>query len=212
MDGGRVLRALLNMAHVKRATEIAARVSQALCLGLAVTALMTEQPLLFVLAFFVFFGAVHEYVRAESRAIAVAFTAGDAMIPRERLEKFTHGTTISQSLKTALTSLQPLFPVMMGDELIGVVFRDDILQHAAAEPDEYVSAIMVRSLPHIDAEAPLSAAFSVFEETGNPVIMVKRGEYVGLLVQDRLAEFILMSGIRRNNNHNDDDAEWSVPL
>lgn len=212
MDGGRVLRALLGICNVKNATLIAARISQGICLLLAIAALPTEQPMLFVIAFVIFFGAIQEYVRAESRLVAHAFVAADAMIPRERLETFAHGTTISKALRSALTSLQPLYPVTVQESVVGVVFREDILHHAATQPDEYVSAIMVRSIPTIEASAPLSDAFNLLDETGMQVLMVQRdGAFIGLIVYERLTEFLLLQSLRQHEPK-DDDAQWQLPI
>jgi len=212
MDGGRILRATLNLLNVKNPTLIAARISQGICFLLAIVALVFEQPILFIISFIIFFAAIQEYVRAESRVVAVAFSAQDAMIPLSRLETLQHGATVSKALRVALTSLQPLYPVVMGSDLLGVVLREEILQHAATKPEEYVSAIMNRSIPSVEGTHPLSEAYTLLEESGSPAIMVRHnGEFIGLLVPDRVAEFILMSGIRENQRK-DDDAEWSMPL
>jgi Zn-dependent protease len=212
MDGGRVLRAVLNLMNVKHATRIAARISQGLCLILAVTALYIEQPMLFVIAFIIFFGAVQETVRSEARGVAIAFTVAEAMVPRERLECFTHGTTVSKALRTALTSLQPLYPILLGDKVIGVVFREDILEHAATQPDEYVGGLVIEECPSIESTEPLSSAFTILEETGSSVLIVLReGAFTGILVHDRVSDFLLLQGIR-DRYPKDDDAEWSTPL
>jgi Zn-dependent protease/CBS domain-containing protein len=212
MDGGRVLRALLGIFKVKNATLIAARISQGICLLMAIAALPTEQPMLFVIAFIIFFGAIQEYVRAESRLVAHAFVAADAMIPKEKLETFAHGTTISKALRSALTSLQPLYPITVQDGVVGVVFREDIVHHAATQPDEYLSAIMVRSIPTIEASAPLGDAFNLLDETGMQVLMVVRdGTFIGLIVYERLTEFLLLQGLRQQEPK-DDDAQWQLPM
>lgn len=212
MDGGRVARAVLTLLNVKRPTRVAARLSQAICLMMGIAALAFEQPMLLVIAFIIFFGAVQEYVRAEAKIVAVAFTVRDAMIPRARLETFTHGTTVSKALRTALTSLQPLYPILHGDKVIGIIHRDDILEHAATQPDEYLGSITLQEVPTIDVEAPLSTAFTTLEETGTPVLIVTQGgEFVGLLVHDRLSDFLLLQGLQ-DKRSKDDDAEWSTPL
>ena len=212
MDGGRVTRAILTLLNVKNATRIAARLSQGICLAMGIAALALEQPMLLIIAFIIFFGAVQEYVRAEAKIVAVAFTVRDAMIPRARLETFTHGTTVSKALRTALTSLQPLYPVLHGDKVFGILHRDDILEHAASQPNEYLGSITLQEVPTIDAESPLSTAFSMLEETGTPVlIVVENGEFIGLLVHDRLSDFLLLQGLREQRSK-DDDAEWSTPL
>jgi Zn-dependent protease/CBS domain-containing protein len=212
MDGGRVLRAILTLAGLKKPTTVAARVSQALCILLAIAALYTKQPMLFVIAFIVFFGAMQEQVRTETKTIAHAFTVADATIPRERLESFTHGTTVSKALKIALTSLQPLYPIIRGSELLGVIFREDILEHAATHADAYVGEIITRALPCIDEHASLDDALTALEQASVHVASVTRnGDYVGLLVYDRLADFLLLHEIRQNVSK-DDDTEWSMPL
>lgn len=212
MDGGRVLRALLHMLRFKNPTAVAARISQGICILLAVVALALKQPILFIIALVIFFAAIQEYVRAESAVAAVAFTARDAMIPREKLEGIVHGTTVSTALKAALTSLQPLYPVVMGSELMGVVQRDEILRHAATQPDAYITTLATRSLPTIDATHPLSEAFTLLESSGSPAVVVQEdGAFIGLLVPDRVAEFILMN-IQKQHSQKDDDTEWSMPL
>ncbi len=209
MDGGRVLRACLALAAVKEPTRIAARISQGLCVVLAVAGLYLEQPMLFVIAIIVFFGAMQEHIRAETRAMAAAFSIADAMIPKERLESFPHGTTISQALRTSLTSWQPFYPVTNGDGLIGLVMRDDLLEHAITHHDAYVGEIMKRSIPEIDISAPLADAFSQMETAALPVLAInKDGHYIGVLAYDRLADFLLMHELR-HKMPKDEDLEWT---
>jgi Zn-dependent protease/CBS domain-containing protein len=211
MDGGRVLRALLSLLNVRRPTFFAARISQGICILLGLAGLYLDQPMLFVIAFVIFFGAMQEHVRAETSALAIAFTVSDVVVPRERLETMSHGTTISKGLRTALTSLQPLYPVMNGDELMGVVFREDLLEHAATRADDYIGEILTRSLPRFEASLSLADALSKLEEENSNVAVVTRnGQYVGLLVADRLADFLLLQELRQNLPK-DDDIEWSTP-
>ena len=212
MDGGRVTRAILTLLNLKNPTLIAARLSQGICLAMGIAALALEQPMLLIISFIIFFGAVQEHVRAEAKVVAVAFSVRDAMIPKARLECFTHGTTVSKALRTALTSLQPLYPILHGDKVIGIIHRDDILEHAATQPDEYLGSITLQEVPTIDVESPRSAAFTMLEETGTPVLIVTEGgEFIGLLVHDRLSDFLLLQGLR-DKRSKDDDAEWSTPL
>jgi len=211
MDGGRVLRACLTLCKVQQPTMIAARISQGLCIVLAVAGLYLQQPMLFIIAVLVFLGAMQEHLRAETKAIATAFGIEEAMIPRERLESFPHGTTISRALRTSLTSWQPLYPVLNGDVLLGIVLRDDILEHAVTRSDDYVGEIMKRSIPEIDINASLADAYAQMENTILPVLTVTRdGHYVGLLAYDRLADFLLMHEIQ-HKMPKDDDIEWTNP-
>lgn len=211
MDGGRVLRACLALCKVQEPTQIAARISQGLCVLLALSALYLEQPMLFIIALLVFIGAMQEHIRAKTKAIAGTFTINEAMIPKERLESFPHGTTISQALRISLTSWQPLYPVLNGDSLLGIALRDDILEHAVTRSDEYIGEIMKRDIPAIDIESPLAEAYATMEATTAPVLSVTQdGHYVGILAYDRLADFLLMQDLRKKMPL-DEDIEWTTP-
>lgn len=211
MDGGRVLRAFLAICNVKEPTAIAARISQILCVALAGAGLYLEQPMLFIIAVIVFLGAMQEHMRAEAKTIATAFTIEEAMIPKERLESFPHGTTISRALRTSLTSWQPLYPVVNGDALLGIVLRDDILEHAVTRSDDYVGEIMQRSIPEVDISASLADAYAQMEAAATPVLAVTRdGHFAGILAFDRLADFLLMHELR-HKMPKDEDIEWTTP-
>lgn len=211
MDGGRVLRACLSLCNVKEATMVAARISQALCVLLAITGLYLAQPMLFIISIIVFLGAMQEYVRAETKVIASAFTIEEAMIPKERLESFPHGTTISRALRTALTSWQPLYPILNGDALLGVVMREDLLEHAAMHSDDYVGEIMQRSIPEVDIATPLADACAQMETSAKPILAVQQeGHYAGLLVYDRLSDFLVIHELR-HRLPKDEDIEWTAP-
>jgi stage IV sporulation protein FB len=68
MDGGRVLRSLLAMRWSWiRATRIAARTGQAIAILFALAALWRENPILLLIAFFVFSGARQEILYANYR-------------------------------------------------------------------------------------------------------------------------------------------------
>lgn len=212
MDGGRVLRAVLSLLEVKNATKIAARISQGLCVVLGISALFLGLPLLFIISLIIFLGAMQEHVRAETKAIAKDFSVAEAMIPRERLESFPHGITISRALPLVLTSWQTVFPIMSGQELFGVVLREDILTLAASRSDDYIGEITIKSLPSIDLRASLVEAYQIFERQACPVIQVNQDEnYRGLLVQDRIADLIFMREIREKVlSKDEDEIDWPV--
>ncbi len=212
MDGGRMLRALLTICKVDKPTTIAARVSQGLCLLLAIAALWFEQPMLFVIALIVFMGAMQEHVRAETKIVAASFTVGDAMIPKERLECFVHGTTLSAALRTALTSYQPFFPALVGDEFVGLVYRDDLLEYSATHTDNYIGEIVDRSVPSVDCASSLAEACSLMEKSSSHAAQVTRdGRFAGILAHDRVTDFLFMHEIRQRISK-DDEFEWSPPL
>ena len=212
LDGGRVLKGILLLAQCKSPAVILSRTSQLTCLCTALVAFYYSQPALFVAAFVIFFGALQEHMRVEGQAAAVAFTVADAMIPESRLEGFTHGTTVTDATKTALTSLQPFFPIRMNSQLVGFVLRDGILEHSALSPNAYINTIAIPPLESVQLHAPLVEALTLFEDTGAPMLVVKdQDEFVGVLVPDRVAEFVIMKSLP-NKPSDSDDVPWSMQM
>ena len=211
MDGGRVLRALLAIGGLRKATAIASRISQGICIVMGLLSVYAGMPMLLLVSFLIFFASVQEYVRSESKQAVLGCSVRDAMIPIERLEVMQHGMTISQAAERALTSPQSVYPVMLGTELLGVVSREDLLRQATVDDDDYVASVMHRSLPSIPADAPLGDAVEAIERTGSPMLIVTAEEKcAGLIVQDRLMEFVVVTGLRRSRS-NHDDVEWMTP-
>jgi stage IV sporulation protein FB len=210
LDGGRILQGFLTLAKVATPSATLSRVNQLCCLIMAVVAFVTSEPVLFFAAFVVFFGALQEHLRTEGRAAASAFLVKDAMIPASRLESLTHGSTVSMAVKVALTSLQPFFPIMLHEKLVGFVLRDAILEHNALSPDAYLNTISVPQLEDIGVEKPLTEALKLFELSGAPMLIAKQGEqFAGVLIPERVAEFVILKSLPKQPADGD-DIPWSI--
>jgi stage IV sporulation protein FB len=210
MDGGRVLRSILALLSVKNATKISARISQGLCIILGLIALYVGLPILFIISLLIFLGAMQEHLRAESKIIASEFAVEDAYVPKERLESLTHGITVSRVLPVVLTSWQTVFPVLNGEEFLGITIREDILTLAATRSDDYIGEITQKNIPQIDVTASLSEAYSLFEKHDTPALQVlERGVYRGLLVQDRIPDLIVMHEIRQKLGP-EEEIQWPI--
>jgi CBS domain-containing protein len=102
--------------------------------------------------------------------------------------------------------------VLSGNELLGIIGREDLLEHSASNADGYIGELLDRSIPRIEAQTPLSDACALMEGSARHVMVVTRnGEYAGLLAYDRLTDFLLMHEIRQRIPK-EDDLEWSPPL
>jgi predicted transcriptional regulator len=89
--------------------------------------------------------------------------------------------------------------------------RDDILEHAVTQPDEYVGEIMKRSIPEIDIKGSLADAWSQMDKSSLAVVAVTRdNHFVGLLAYDRLADFLLLQELK-HRMPKEDDIEWTNP-
>lgn len=185
MDGGRVLRALLAMAmpHVT-ATKVAARVGQGVAVLFAVAAFTPwGDPLLFVIAIFVFGGAQQELAYVETRARLEKAHVQDVMQ--------TSFITLPADLKAGqagdfvIGANQEAFP--LADELMhfkGLISREDLAKAVRELPPEEPVLNRAHVPPALRPGMTLHEAATLMQQLAEPVLPVLNasGQIVGLAV------------------------------
>jgi Zn-dependent protease len=155
LDGGRMLRAGLAMLiDHRRATAVAAAIGQFSAVGLGLLGLLSGNFILALIALFIFFGAGMENAQVQARNVLSNRRVGDAY--NKHALTLSPGDRLSTVVEYILTSYQPDYAVVLGNRLLGVVTRDDVLSALAARPDNpYVAEIMQRDVPATEASAGL---------------------------------------------------------
>lgn len=190
MDGGRALRAVLAMRlDDRRATHIAARIGQVMAVLFAVLGWLAN-PLLILIALFVWIGAAAEARTADIRAAVRG-------VPVERV-MLTAFTTLNpdEQLSTAVDLMQHegrrAFPVTSDGQLVGLLTRRRMLQALAeGRPHARVADAMEHTSQAVEPGAMLDAALPMFEAgLSSTVPVIREGRLVGLLTADAIAEFL----------------------
>ena len=159
MDGGRVLRALLALAlPYSRATHIAAGVGQALSLVFGIVGLFAN-PMLILIAFFIFLGAQQEAALAQMKDITLGAPVSEAtgthwmrLPPHARLD---------DAAEALLRTSQDEFPVVDDSgRVLGVLTRDDVVTALnRRRPSAPGREFMRRDLPVVSAHEPFEEVF-----------------------------------------------------
>src|SRR6185312_5609684 len=155
MDGGRVLHALLAMrVGAARATEIAARIGQALAFGLGFLGLFGN-PLLLFIAIFVYIAAGGEAQMSAAREALKGVSAAEAM--ETRFTPVSIDASLGQAVDALLATAQDEFPVVDAFmKPVGLLTRDDILaavrEHGREEP---AATFMRPGVDSVRAAAPV---------------------------------------------------------
>jgi len=197
MDGGRVLRAFLAMRlEYRRATRIASAVGQAFALLFALAA-MFGNPMLLLIAIFVFLGA-----RGEAEMVGVQHglrgrTVRDAMLTRFRA--LEADSTLSDAVAELLAGSQQDFPVVLEGRLIGLLERNDLVKSIhEGEREASVRSILRGECPTAAAGDPLAAALERMRLLGRATLPVVEGErLVGLLTLENIGELLMVGGPAR---------------
>jgi len=193
MDGGRVLRAFLALRRPEEeATRMAAGAGQALAFLMGLAGLLWGNFMLVFVALFVYLGAFQEGAAARGRILTSGFPVHAAMITDFRTLK--HGDTIRDAGQLLLATSQHDFPVIVGDQVAGLLSRAALLRAMMAEgPDAYVAGVMDREFKRVTPETPLSEALPLVSGPGACVlVMDEEGKLQGMLTSENVSEFILL--------------------
>ncbi|CCW34137.1 Zn-dependent protease [Chthonomonas calidirosea] len=199
MDGGRVLRSFLaKYLDVLVATRIAASIGQGLALLLGLWSLFTLNPLLLLIAVFVFVAAGQEANAYQTHLLATGHTVREAML--RDFHTLSVGDTLRTAAEKLLSGSQHDFPVVFGEEVQGVLTRADLLRGLAQEgPDAYVAGVMQRDFTYVYPNTDLEQVLQAF--TPNKPILVMEPpqtptdspKLIGMLNQENVLEFLIIS-------------------
>ena len=194
MDGGRVLRALLALWFSRtQATNIAARIGQALAFVFGFFGLMGNPMLLFI-AIFVYLAATAEARSVGLQDVSRQLGVGDAMITR--FETLAPNATIGEAAELLLRTTQHEFPVVdAASRLLGFLTRDAMVQalskSGAGTP---VLEAMIRDVPTVPSLSRLEPALRLFQERSIPAVAVVDwgGRLVGYIAPENIGELMLV--------------------
>ena len=194
MDGGRVLRALLAIwMGNARATEVAAAIGQGFAVVFGIVGIFYN-PMLLIIAVFIFLAASGEAAQAQLRAVAQGALVSDAMITK--FASLGTSATVGDAVDALIRTTQTEFPIVDGSgHLRGVLTRDAMIKALKERgPDTPVLEVMQADIPTVPARAKLDTALRSLMERGRPVVGVTEadGRLVGLLTVENLGEMMMV--------------------
>jgi CBS domain-containing protein len=196
MDGGRVLRALLAMVMpYARATSVAATVGQALAVVGAVIGLFAGNPILLLIALFIFFAARGESTAVSQHEVLRDVTLDQAMMTR--FQTLPDGANLRDAVNLLLAGSQHDFPVVHpGGGLAGILTRQQLIRALAEHgPDHPVAPFLVSDIPRVFPGTPLLQAIQLLRESPSevlPILSADERTVVGLLSAENLGELMMI--------------------
>jgi Zn-dependent protease len=179
MDGGRVLRSFLAMfLDYVQATWIAARIGQGVAIIFAILGFW--DPMLFLIAFFVWTGALQEAQFTSVRATLAGLTARQVMSTNFlSLNPFDTLELAAQHL-TAIPQLA--FPVLHGDALVGLMSRNEIATALANfGPARHISEVMRREVAVARPNDPLLNLLPQLQRAPQALPVMDEERLIGLI-------------------------------
>lgn len=193
MDGGRVLRALLAVRQGRpAATRIAAKIGQGIAVIFGILGLFGN-PLLIFIAIFVFLGAQAEAQAVQTHAVIGGLKVRDAMLTRFRV--LAAADPLRRAVEELLAGSQQDFPVLDGDQVIGVLRRNDLVKALSqGGADAPIGLAMFRDCPSLGIDDPLETAFETLRQSESSTLPVMSdGRLIGLLTVENIAELVMVN-------------------
>jgi Zn-dependent protease len=206
MDGGRVVRALLAMfMDYVRATRVAAFLGQICAIGLGFMGLFN--PMLLLVAAFIFFGAASEARHVALSAELAGFQVRDGM--RRQFRVVPANGLIRECALDLLESQQDEFPVIRDGMFVGMVRIETALSAMENGTANTFAEVMQADVRPIDEYEPLTKTMERAPFTHNKTLPVTSdGVLIGLL--DFRQVFDLISARARLRNQPTYDAGRAI--
>jgi CBS domain-containing protein len=192
MDGGRVLRALLaRFMSEQKATQLDASAGLMLAIAIGLYGLLNGMFMLLFIALFVYLGATQETAVVVGRALTEGVPVRAAMVTDFRT--LHHGNTIREAANLLLATSQQDFPVVLGEQVVGLLGRNALLRGMAVDgPDAYVAGIMERTFPKVPPDMELTETLPLMAESACALVMDDNDRLLGLLTRENVSEFLML--------------------
>ncbi len=193
LDGGRVLRGFLSRyVPPDRATFIATETGKAMAIFMAVFGLFYNLWLT-IIAVFIYLGASEEEKMSRLENFLGKLKARDMMT--SEIKTVSPEMTVGEFMEFAFRAKHLGYPVVEGDELVGMITIHDV----AGKPENIpIGELMTRKLVTVNPETPAMEVFRLMNETGiGRIPVTDNGRLVGIITKTDLVRLMQIQEVLR---------------
>lgn len=189
MDGGRILRAFIaSKTDRVKATQIAAKVGQIFAVLFLLLGLLYN-PLLVIIALFIFIGAYSENQLVQQLALIKGHTVEEAML--FKITTFRPDDPLDIVVNRLISSTENNFVVTENGKILGLLYHKDIIDNS--NKDVLVKDVMCTNFRIISSEDDLRATYRLIHNSKKSFFpVVDNNKLVGAIDDINLNEYILL--------------------
>jgi Zn-dependent protease len=198
LDGGRVFRGEFARARgAIKGTRAAAGLGQAIAIGLIVAGLLVPNMWLVMLGAFVMIGSHLEDQGLLLQTDVDAVRMRDVMLTQ--FSMLSASDTLEDALQSSVHTLQDVFPVVRGANLVGAVSRQGIVEALQSDGNGYIQGVMTRSFQTARPDDSLVKTLRrIMAGHGVQMVPVLEGDrIVGIITPQNLAHSMGLLNQRR---------------
>ncbi len=196
MDGGRVLRAwLAQRMPLPRATKIAADIGKGFAVFFAVIGILDLNPLLLLIAFFIYIGAGQETVAVRYSVLLRDIHAGSIM--SKPVISVPPALPVTRVIEMMYATKHLGFPVVEHNMLIGMVTVADVQRGSPIDRDAMqVRDVMTRGIVAVTPETPVTDVLRIMsaKDIGR-VVVVENDALVGIVTRTDILKVVELKDI-----------------
>lgn len=216
MDGGRVLRALLARNQpFAVATAQAVRVGKIFALGLGLLGLLQTNFFLIAIALFIYIAASGEGRYTALRQAVEGIYVEDVMTPVAQLDVVKPDLTIETLLAQMYRDRHTGYPVIDGDDVVGIVTLDDIRTVPSDQRGiTRVEDVMTRELTTVRPQDEALAVIEAFQKNniGRVLVIDESEELAGLVTRTDLMKALDIGSVSGPQRRAEGIADGTVPI
>lgn len=204
LDGGRIFRGEFARNHgLLKGTRAAAGLGQIIGILLAIAGCILPNMWLIMIGAFVFIGA-----HMDDSNIMLS-SENDPVVMRDVMltdySTLSASDTLEEALQRSVHTLQDVFPVVRGSNLVGAVSRQGIVEALQAEGNGYVQGVMTKSFQVAQPDDSLVKTLRrIMAGKGAQLVPVMEGNrIVGIITPQNLAHSIGLLSARRRLTQQD---------
>ena len=198
LDGGRVFRGEFARSQgAIKGTRAAAGLGQGIAIVLMIAGFVLPNVWLIMIGGFVLIGAHMEDQGLLLQTDVDAVRMRDVMLTQ--FSMLSASDTLEDALQRSVHTLQDVFPVVRGSNLVGAVSRQSIVEALQAEGNGYVQGVMTRSFQTAQPDDSLVKTLRrIMAGRGAQMVPVLEGDrIVGIITPQNLAHSMGMLNQRR---------------
>jgi Zn-dependent protease/predicted transcriptional regulator len=198
LDGGRVFRGEFSKTKGGiKSSRAATRLGPAIAVALVIAGLLVPNMWLIMIGGFVLIGAHMEDQGLLLQTDVDAVTMRDVMLTQ--FSMLSASDTLEDALQRSVHTLQDVFPVVRGANLVGAVSRQSIVEALHSEGNGYVQGVMTRSFQTAQPDDSLVKTLRrIMAGKGAQMVPVLEGDrIVGIITPQNLAHSMGLLNQRR---------------
>lgn len=205
LDGGRIFRGEFARNHgMMKGSRAAASLGQIIGILLAIAGCILPNMWLIMIGAFVFIGA-----HMDDSSILLS-SENDPVLMRDVMltdySTLSASDTLEEALQRSVHTLQDVFPVVRGSNLVGAVSRQGIVEALQSEGNGYVQGVMTRSFQIAQSDDSLVKTLRrIMAGQGAQLVPIMEGNrIVGIITPQNLAHSMGLLSARRRLTQQDE--------